>query len=147
MATSKHIKIITFLYALITLFTHLTALFLAIYRVMEKAVSQTLLSRAIELLSIGFVGLCFGFMIIAAILLVANRICDLEYLRMHEIFWLTQFTGYWIFKLIMRQITEYAQMDLYWRFVKVFSYDITPCLIWFPVLIWLGVNYIKNRKI
>ncbi len=55
MATSKHIKIITFLYALITLFTHLTALFLAIYRVMEKAVSQTLLSRAIELLSIGFV--------------------------------------------------------------------------------------------
>ena len=150
MKTLKRTKIVTFIYAVLTLLTHLTDLFLAIYRLIaveqKKAVSQTLLSRADELLSYGFVYLCFGFMIIAAILLIAGRICVVEYLRLHEIFWLTQFTGYWIFRLIMKLITEYAKMDLYWRFIKVFSYDMTPCLIWLPVLIRLGVNYVKNRK-
>lgn len=131
---------------MVTLLTHLTALFLAIYRLMAKGVSQTQLSRANELLSYGFVYLCFGFMIIAAILLIANRISAAGYLRLHEIFWLTQFTGYWIFKLVMKRITEYANMDLYWRFIKVFSYDLTPCLILLPVLIRLGMNYVKNRK-
>lgn len=53
MTTLKRIKIITFLYAVITLFTHLTALFLAIYRLISKTVNQTLLSRANELLSVG----------------------------------------------------------------------------------------------
>lgn len=142
----RKIKIITFIYAVITLLTHLAALFLAIYRVMEKTDKQMLLRRADELLSVGFVGLCFVFMVIAAVLLIANRICAADYLRLHEIFWLTQFTGYWIFKRIMMLVTEYAQMDLYWRFIKVFSYNITPCLIWFPVLIWSGTHYIKNRK-
>lgn len=85
----KRIKIVTFIYAALTLLTHLTALFLAIYRLMSKNVNQTLLSRADELLSYGFVYLCFGFMIIAAILLIANRICAADYLRLHEIFWLT----------------------------------------------------------
>lgn len=142
----KRIKIVTFIYAALTLLTHLTALFLAIYRLMSKNVNQTLLSRADELLSYGFVYLCFGFMIIAAILLIANRICAADYLRLHEIFWLTQFTGYWIFGLIMKQITEYAKMDLYWRFIKVFSYDMTPCLILLPAVIWLAANHIKHRK-
>ena len=150
MKTLKRTKIVTFIYAVLTLLTHLTVLFLAIYRLIaveqKKAVSQTLLSLADELLSYGFVYLCFGFMIIAAILLIAGRICVVEYLRLHEIFWLTQFTGYWIFRLIMKLITEYAKMDLYWRFIKVFSYDMTPCLIWLPVLICLGMNYGKNRK-
>ena len=85
-------------------------------------------------------------MIIAAILLIANRISAAGYLRLHEIYWLTQFIGYWIFRSVMELITEYAKMDLYWRFIKVFSYDLTPCLILFPVLIWLGMNYVKNRK-
>lgn len=142
----RKIKIITFIYAVATLLTHLAALFLAIYRVMEKTDNQMLLRRADELLSVGFLGLCFVFMVIAAVLLIANRICAADYLRLHEIFWLTQFTGYWIFKRIMMLVTEYAQMDLYWRFIKVFSYNITPCLIWFPVLIWSGTHYIKNRK-
>lgn len=146
----KSIKIITFILAMVTLFTHLAALFLAIYRLIaveqKKAVSQTMLSRADELLSYGFVYLCFGFMIIAAILLIANRICAADYLRLHEIFWLTQFTGYWIFRLIMKQITEYAKMDLYWRFIKVFSYDLTPCLILLPAVIWLVANHIKHRE-
>ena len=146
----KSIKIITFILAMVTLLTHLTALFLAIYRLIaveqKKAVSQTMLSRADELLSYGFVYLCFGFMIIAAILLIANRICAADYLRLHEIFWLTQFTGYWIFRLIMKQITEYAKMDLYWRFIKVFSYDMTPCLILLPAVIWLVANHIKHRE-
>ena len=119
---------------MVTLLTHLTALFLAIYRLMAKGISQTQMSRTNELLSYGFMYLCFGFMIIAAILLIANR------------FWLTQFIGYWIFRSVMELITEYAKMDLYWRFIKVFSYDLTPCLILFPVLIWLGMNYVKNRK-
>lgn len=150
MKTLRRMKIITFIYAMVTLLTHLTALFLAIYRLIaveqKKAVSQTLLSRANELLSFGFVYLCFGFMIVAAILLIVNRISAAEYLRLHEIFWLTQFIGYWIFRLVMEQITEYAKMDLYWRFIKVFSYDLTPCLILLPVLIRLGMNYMKNRK-
>ena len=85
-------------------------------------------------------------MIIAAILLIANRISAAGYLRLHEIFWLTQFIGYWIFRSVMELITEYAKMDLYWRFIKVFSYDLTPCLILFPVLLRLGMNYVKNRK-
>lgn len=150
MKTLRRMKIITFIYAMVTLLTHLTALFLAIYRLIaveqKKAVSQTLLGRANELLSFGFVYLCFGFMIVAAILLIVNRISAAEYLRLHEIFWLTQFIGYWIFRLVMEQITEYAKMDLYWRFIKVFSYDLTPCLILLPVLIRLGMNYMKNRK-
>ena len=146
MKTLKRIKIITFIYAVVTLLTHLTALFLAIYRLMARGVSQTQMSRTNELLSYGFVYLCFGFMIIAAILLIANRISATGYLRLHEIFWLTQFIGYWIFRSVMELITEYAKMDLYWRFIKVFSYDLTPCLILFPVLIWLGMNYVKNRK-
>lgn len=150
MKTLRRMKIITFIYAMVTLLTHLTALFLAIYRLIaveqKKAVSQTLLSRANELLSFGFVYLCFGFMIVATILLIVNRISAAEYLRLHEIFWLTQFIGYWIFRLVMEQITEYAKMDLYWRFIKVFSYDLTPCLILLPVLIRLGMNYMKNRK-
>ena len=66
---------------MVTLLTHLTALFLAIYRLMARGVSQTQMSRTNELLSYGFVYLCFGFMIIAAILLIANRICAAEYLR------------------------------------------------------------------
>lgn len=144
MTTLKRIKMVTFIYAVITLFTHLTALFLAIYRLMTKTVSQTMLNRTDELLSVGFLGLCFGFMVIAATLLLTNSICAAGYLRLHEIFWLTQFTGYWIFKLIMRQVTEYAQMDLYWRFIKVFSYDLTPCLILLPAVIWWGVHY-KNH--
>ena len=69
MKTLKRIKIITFIYAVVTLLTHLTALFLAIYRLMARGVSQTQMSRTNELLSYGFVYLCFGFMIIAAILL------------------------------------------------------------------------------
>ena len=146
MKTLKRIQIITFIYAMVTLLTHLTALFLAIYRLIAKGISQTQMSRTNELLSYGFVYLCFGFMIIAAILLIANRICAAEYLRLHEIFWLTQFIGYWIFRSVMELITEYAKMDLYWRFIKVFSYDLTPCLILLPVLIWLGMNYVKNRK-
>lgn len=83
-----------------------------------------------EILSAGFVVLCFLFMITAAVLLLINRICAIDYLRMQEIFWLTQFTGYWIFRLIMKQITEYAKMDLYGRFIKVFGYDLTPCFMW-----------------
>ncbi len=146
MKTLKRIQIITFIYAMVTLLTHLTALFLAIYRLIAKGISQTQMSRTNELLSYGFVYLCFGFMLAAAILLIANRICAAEYLRLHEIFWLTQFTGYWIFRSVMGLITEYAKMDLYWRFIKVFSYDLTPCLILFPVLIRRGMNYFKKRK-
>jgi hypothetical protein len=59
MKTLKRIKIITFIYAMVTLLMHLTALFLAIYRLIaadqKKAVNQTLLSWTNELLSYGFV--------------------------------------------------------------------------------------------
>ena len=72
MKTLKRIKIITFIYAMVTLLTHLTALFLAIYRLMARGVSQTQMSRTNELLSYGFVYLCFGFMIIFAYSVISS---------------------------------------------------------------------------
>lgn len=73
------------------LYSEKAALFLAIYRLIAKGISQTQMSRTNELLSYGFVYLCFGFMLVAAILLIANRTCAAEYLRLHEIFWASQF--------------------------------------------------------
>ena len=109
-------------------------------------VSQDMLNRMDEILSAGFVVLCFLFMITAAVLLLINRIYAIDYLRMQEIFWLTQFTGYWIFRLIMKQITEYAKMDLYGKFIKVFGYDLTPCLLLLPPVIWLGFKRFGRSK-
>ena len=137
-------------YAIATLLVHLTALSAVIFRLeaidSKIKVSQDMLSRMDEILSVGFVVLCFLFMITAAVLLLINRICAIDYLRMQEIFWLTQFTGYWIFRLIMKQITEYAKMDLYGRFIKVFGYDLTPCLLLLPPVIWLGFKRFGRNK-
>ena len=142
MGTLKRVKEITLTYAIATLLVHLTALSAVIFRLeaidSKIKVSQDMLSRMDEILSVGFVVLCF--------LLLINRICAIDYLRMQEIFWLTQFTGYWIFRLIMKQITEYAKMDLYGRFIKVFGYDLTPCLLLLPPVIWLGFKRFGKRK-
>ena len=137
MGTLKRVKEITLTYAIATLLVHLTALSAVIFRL--EAIDS-------KILSVGFVVLCFLFMITAAVLLLINRICAIDYLRMQEIFWLTQFTGYWIFRLIMKQITEYAKMDLYGRFIKVFGYDLTPCLLLLPPVIWLGFKRFGKRK-
>lgn len=148
--TLKKVKGITLTYAIATLLVHLTALSAVIVWLeaidRKIKVNQALLSRMDEVLSAVFVALCFLFMITAAVLLLINRICAIDYLRMQEIFWLTQFVGYWIFRLIMKQITEYVKMDLYWRFIKVFGYDLTPCLLLLPPVIWLGFKRFRKRK-
>lgn len=86
MGTLKRVKEITLTYAIATLLVHLTALSAVIFRLeaidRKIKVSQDMLSRMDEILSVGFVVLCFLFMITAAVLLLINRICAIDYLRM-----------------------------------------------------------------
>lgn len=139
----------------ITLFTHLLALSLMLGRMMLLGIKPAIknartvdevMTRWTEIVTIVFVALCMLYLAVVAFLLVIRRIDIRVFLRLQEVFWAVQFLGYSVYEIIMRMITDYAKIDLYWRLMRVCTYDLTTYLILIPPLIYFLVSYIQRRR-
>lgn len=139
-------------YAILTLFVHLLALSLVIYRLTAfdklSLADSNKIDFIAERISMVFLLLCILFVLILAILLLINQITLKRYFICHSVFWMIQFFGFLAFRLILVNITPYARIDLYGRFVKLFSYDSVSYLLLFPIIFQLlkaSIFYFKKR--